>query len=441
MSIPALSKSRPLVGHLLEFLRGPIELMARAQKEGGELIKFRLANRDMYLFSGTEAHEAYFRAPDEQFNQREAYQFMVPVFGKGVVYDVEPEIMYEQLGFVLPALRIKRMETYGELIAEEVRRSTESWANHGTISLLEYTKELTTYTSTRCLLGKEFRENLTSEFARVYNDLEAGVSAIAVMNPHLPLPAFRKRDRARVKLQEMITAIVDQRRAKGVEGDDFMQTLMDSKYKDGRGLDANEITGILVALMFAGHHTSSVTAAWTMLELLSNPGYLIRVQAQLDEVSADGKAFSYDSLRELDLLENAVKETLRLHPPLIMVTRKVMYDFTYKDNLIPAGSYTVVCPPVSHRVASEFADPDRFDPDRWTDARGEITSPFKWVAFGAGKHRCTGNAFALMQIKTIFAVLLTHFRFELVGDPIEPDYQALVVGPKAPARIKYWRKA
>ena len=438
--IPVLSRKRPLLGHFIEFLRGPIELMQRARDEAGELVRFKILNRDMVLFTGTEAHEAYFRAPDDQFNQREAYQFMVPVFGKGVVYDVEPEIMYEQLGMVVPALRISRMETYGEIIAEEVRRMTADWGDEGVVDLSEYMKVLTTMTSTHCLLGREFRENLTEEFARVYHDLEQGVNAIAVINPHLPLPSFRRRDKARERLVEMMREIIDKRRAEGRQGEDFLQTLMDSTYKDGTPLSAEEITGLLIALMFAGHHTSSVTAQWTMLELMHNPDYLARVRAEVDRVYGDGGDVSYESLRELVDVENGIKETLRMHPPLIMLTRKVMHDFHYKDYVIPAGSYVVVCPPVSHRVASEFAEPDRFDPDRWRPERGEIQSPFKWVAFGAGRHKCTGNAFALMQLKTIFAVLFRTFDFELYGDPFEADYQNLVVGPKPPCRVRYRRR-
>ncbi len=438
-TIPMLDRSWPIVGNLVEFVRGPIEMMARAREYGGELVQFRLANRDMVLFSGTEAHEAFFRAPDDQFNQREAYQFMVPVFGKGVVYDVEPEIMYEQLSMVTPALRIKRMETYGEIIAQEVVRTTADWDQRGTIDLGQFMKVLTTYTSTHCLLGREFRETLTEEFAAVYHDLETAVNAIAVLNPRLPLPAFRRRDRARVKLGQMMTRIIDARRQAGAAGDDFLQTLIDARYKTGESLRSEEITGLLVALMFAGHHTSAVTASWTLLELLHNPDYLARVIDELDQVFGDGDDFSYDALRELELLENGIKETLRLHPPLIMLTRRVQYDFHYKDVVIPEGTYVVICPNVSHMVPEEFPNPEKFDPDRWTPERGEITSPFQWVAFGGGRHKCTGNAFALMQIKTIFAVLLRKFKFELYGDPFLPNYEALVVGPNDPSRVNYQR--
>ena len=89
------------------------------------------------------------------------------------------------------------------------------WGERGEIDLLDFSAELTIYTSSHCLLGSEFRDGMNEEFARVYGALEKGANAIAYVNPYLPLPVFRRRDRARARLVEMITAIIEQRRAAG----------------------------------------------------------------------------------------------------------------------------------------------------------------------------------------------------------------------------------
>src|SRR5699024_2050991 len=97
-------------------------------------------------------------------------------------------------------------------------------------------------------------------------------------------------------------------------GEDFLQTLMEARYKDGSKLNDHEITGMLVAAMFAGHHTSSVTTAWTLLELLRNPATLEEARRELASVYPNGEEVTFQSLRELKYLEGAVKEALRLHP-------------------------------------------------------------------------------------------------------------------------------
>jgi sterol 14-demethylase len=438
--VPMLSGGLPLLGHSIEFVRGAIELLFRAQREMGEIAAFNVFNRKMVAVFGPEAHEAVFRAPDEQLSPSEAYKIMTPVFGKDVVYDAPPAKMAEQLKMLLPALKDKRMRTYGEAVVHETETNVRPWGEAGVIDFVDFCRVLTNFTSSRCLLGKEFREGMNQEFAAVYHDLEQGVTPLAYINAHLPIPSFWKRDRARIRMVDMITRIVDARRREGRTGEDFLQTLMESRYSDGRALSEHEITGLLLAGMFAGHHTSSVTTAWTLIELLRNPDVLGRAMAEVDRVFAGGARVTHAALRELTFLESVVKEALRLHPPLFMLVRVVKKDFTYKQWFIPAGTWIVISPTVSHQIASVFREPARFDPDRYAPPREEDKRDFAYIAFGGGRHKCLGNAFAILQIKAILALLLGQFEFELHGDVIASDFHGLVVGPKEPCRVRYRKR-
>ncbi len=438
---PQLAGGLPVVGHSVEFVRKTMELLFRANRELGEVAAFTVFQRRMVCFFGPEAHEAIFRAPDAQLSPMEAYKIMTPVFGKGIVYDASPEKMAEQLKMLLPALKDKRMRTYGEAIIHETEETIRPWGKTGVVDFVDFCRSLTNFTSSRCLLGKEFREGMSEEFASVYHDLEGGVTPLAYVNAHLPIPSFQKRDKARVKMVEMITKIVSDRRRDSRTGEDFLQTLMESKYADGRDLTEDEITGLLLAAMFAGHHTSSVTTAWVLIELLMNPTYLQRAIDEVDRVFGGGREVSHAALRELSVLENAVKEALRMHPPLFMLVRVAQQDFVYKDIFVAKGSWIVLSPTVAGRLPDVFADPDAFDPDRYAEGRQEDKKDFAYIAFGGGRHKCLGNAFAILQIKAIVALLLGQFEFGLVGDPVQDDFQGLVVGPKQPCRIRYRRRA
>src|SRR5205807_150829 len=122
----------------------------------------------------------------------------------------------------------------------------------------------------------------------------------------------------------------------------------------------------------------------------------------------------FDALRRMVMLDRAVKETERLHPPLILLMRKVVRDFSYKQYRIPAGWLAMVSPAVSNRLAEVFADPDRFDPDRYGPAREEDKKArFSQITFGGGRHACLGMIFAYLQVKTIWTVLLRRFDLEL----------------------------
>ena len=440
-AVPGLSGGMPLIGHSVEFIRSTIGLIDRARRELGEIAAFQVFNRRMVAVFGPEAHEAVFRAPDTQLSPSEAYKIMTPVFGKDIVYDASPEKMAEQLKMLLPALKDKRMRTYGEAVIHETEQYTADWGEAGVLDFVEFCRVLTNFTSSRCLLGKEFREGMNEEFAAVYHDLEKGVTPLAYINAHLPIPSFWKRDRARVRMVEMITRIVEARRRDRTEGEDFLQTLMESKYSDGRDLTESEITGLLLAGMFAGHHTSSVTTAWSLIELLRNPTALQKTVAEIDRVFGGGQPVTHAGLRELTYTENVVKEALRLHPPLFMLVRVAKQDFTYKNYFIPQGTWIVISPTVSHRIPEVFRDPEAFEPQRYAAPREEDKRPFAYIAFGGGRHKCLGNAFALLQVKAILALLLGQYEFELTGDPIESDFQGLVVGPKEPCRMRYRKRA
>jgi sterol 14-demethylase len=438
---PQLGGGLPIMGHSVEFITGTIALLQRAHNELGEVAAFNVFNRKMVAVFGPDAQEAVFRAPDQQLSPSEAYKIMTPVFGKGIVYDATPDVMAEQLKMLLPALKDKRMRTYGEAVIHEVEESTKTWGDAGTLDFVDFCRVLTNFTSSRCLLGKEFREGMTEEFAAVYHDLERGVTPLAYINAHLPIPSFRKRDKARVRLVEMITGIIGDRRRDKRTGEDFLQTLMESHYQDGRGLTEDEITGMLLAGMFAGHHTSSVTTAWTMIELLRTPAFLKRCVAEVDRVFGNGEPVSHGKLRELTDIENAVKESLRMHPPLFVLVRVAKADFIYKDYFIAKGSWVLVSPTVAHRMPDVFKDPDAFDPDRFAPPRLEDKRDFAYIAFGGGRHKCLGNAFAILQIKAIMAMLLGQYEFELGGDAIDSDFHGLVVGPKEPCRVHYRKRA
>jgi sterol 14alpha-demethylase len=437
---PLLSGGLPVVGHTVEFVRSAIGMLSRAQRELGEVAGIDIMGKKMVAVFGPDAQEAVFRAPDAQLNPSEAYKIMTPIFGKDVVYDAPPEKMSEQLKMLLPALKDRRMRTYGEIVVEEVEESLRSWGDAGEIELVDYCRVLTNYTSSHCLLGKEFRKGMTEEFARVYTALERGVTPIAYLNAHLPLPSFRERDRARVRLEEMVGRLIDERRRAGREGEDFLQTLMDARYRAGGPLSEHEITGMLVAAMFAGHHTSSVTTAWSIIELVKSPATLARVREELDAAFGGGDAVGFASLRNVPLTERTVLEVLRLHPPLFMLVRVAMEDFVYKDYFFPKGSWVLISPTVTHRIPELFRDPDAFDPDRFAPPREEDKRDFAFVPFGGGRHKCMGNAFALLQIKAILAILLRRYDFELVNPRVESDFHGLVVGPKEPCRVRYRRR-
>ncbi len=439
---PKMPGGLPLIGHMIAFGKNPFDYMVSLRAKLGEIGEFRMFHQEMVLLTGPEGNEAFFRAPDAQLDQNEAYKVMTPIFGKGVVFDAPPHIKDQQLKMLMPVLRDKPMRTYSKVIVQEVEEAIKDWGESGEVDLLEFMKQLTIYTSSHCLLGDEFRYELNEEFAELYHALEKGMAPIAFIFPNLPIPVLRRRDKARVRLQELVTGIIEKRAQKTEKSDDAFQMLIDTRYDDGSALSPHEITGMLIGTLFAGHHTTAGTATWIALELARNPESYEQVLKEFDTLYGENGDVTFESLRTIPVFERVIKEVLRLHPPLIFLIRKVAKDLPFKDYLIKAGKYVCVSPRVSHRIPEIFPNPDKFDPDRFTEERQEDATPFSWIAFGGGRHKCSGNAFATLQLKAIHAILLRRYKFELVNpaDSYVDNYKEMVVQPNSPCMVRYTRR-
>jgi sterol 14-demethylase len=432
-----VSGAVPGAGHYSEFIANPAEFMLRAWRECGELAEFDLGGVRNILMVGADAHEALFRAPDDQLSASEPYKYMVPVFGEGIQYGAPLPIERQQVKFLSSALRPERMKRYAQVIAEEVEDFVADWGDEGEADFYEAFKELVLRTSTHCLMGSEFRAHLTGEFGTLFHDLELAISPQAIVDAHSESDVFERRDKARARLQDLLMRTVKARRMSHGQHPDMLDVFMNARDLDGSALPDELIPGMVVWIMFAGFHTSSNTAAWTAVEAARHPEFMKQIVQGIDEVYRPGGDLSFAGLRELPGLDGLVGEVLRLHPPLVTLQRAVLRDFTYKGNTFEPGVVLNVSPYVSHRDPNSYPDPERFDPNR-----PPPENVFAAIPFGGGRRKCVGNAFALLQVKSIFCALLARYELEPVDPPesyvdIMPS---LILRPSEPCRLRYRRR-
>jgi sterol 14-demethylase len=422
----------------------PIGLLERTYAECGELGHIQLGPKDVYLVVGAEKQEIFFRAPEEVLDQGEAYPFMKAIFGEGVVFDASPERRQEMLRN--QALRGEQMRGHAQTIEAQIKQMVSKWGDEGEIDLLDWFAELTIYTTSACLIGERFRNQIDGRFAKLYHDLEQGTDAMAFVDPYADLESFRQRDAARVQLKELVQEIIDER-AQSPKVPREERDLLDVLVSLG-SFSTDQITGMFISMMFAGHHTTTGTSAWTLIELLRHPEILQGVVDELDNLyqadeSGEVPEISFRALRAIPKLEAAFKETLRLHPPLILLLRLIKEDIEIGDRVLPAGSLIGASPRLSNRLPESFPDPEAFDPGRYIDPRQEdILNRWTWVPFGAGRHKCVGSAFAMMQMKAIFSVLLRDFTFELSQpeDTYRDNLSKMVIQLAQPCKVTYKRR-
>ena len=445
---PNASIGLPIVGNYIEFAKNPVDFIARCLDKFGPIYTVPMLHKNLTFLLGPEVSAPFFRLNDDFMSQPEVYGFMTPVFGKGVVYDAEPKKRTQQYQSMAFGLRSQRLKAYVPKIEKEMMVYLKQWGDSGTVNILDALSELTILTSSRCLHGDDVRENMFAEVSRIYHDLDKGVTPLSFFFPYAPTEAHRLRDSARAEMVNIFSKVIQARREKGVdstESTDILQIFIDMEYKDGTKLTNDEIVGLLIALLFAGQHTSSITSTWTAMFLLHNPRCLEEMlKEQQDVLGSDntGTTLDFDSVSKMEYLQNCVKESLRMFPPLIMLMRMAMQDIETtlngKKYIIPKGDIVVTSPAVASRMDTVFANPNTFEPERFNADRQETKVPYAYLGFGGGMHACMGQQFGLLQVKTIVSILLRNFKLEPVDAAFpEPDYAAMVVGPKNHLMVKY----
>jgi sterol 14-demethylase len=277
--------------------------------------------------------------------------------------------------------------------------------------------------------------------------------------PWIPNPHRTKCVVARTLFEKIFKEVIDERLAKVREDpnyqppQDFLQVLMEAKYKDGTQLTMSEITGILIGALLGGQHTSNVTGTWILVHLLKSPEWLDRVMDEQKKIFAKKKqnlvypsTLTYEEVQSMSVFEQVMSETLRLHHPFFQLSRAVKVDSKFKDCVIPQGHFVNISPLVSMRMPDIWGDhASEFDPNRFSEENKKMIEPYTWIPFGGGLHQCSGRKFAWNSLKASLSWLLRNYELEFVGKGAmefpKEDYTTMVVAPtKAHCRVKYRRR-
>ncbi|PNW86578.1 hypothetical protein CHLRE_02g092350v5 [Chlamydomonas reinhardtii] len=445
---PPVWEGLPFIGGLLKFTGGPWKLLENGYAKFGECFTVPVAHRRVTFLIGPEVSPHFFKAGDDEMSQSEVYDFNIPTFGRGVVFDVEQKVRTEQFRMFTEALTKNRLKSYVPHFNKEAEEYFAKWGETGVVDFKDEFSKLITLTAARTLLGREVREQLFDEVADLLHGLDEGMVPLSVFFPYAPIPVHFKRDRCRKDLAAIFAKIIRARRESGRREEDVLQQFIDARYQNvngGRALTEEEITGLLIAVLFAGQHTSSITTSWTGIFMAANKEHYNKAaEEQQDIIRKFGNELSFETLSEMEVLHRNITEALRMHPPLLLVMRYAKKPFsvttsTGKSYVIPKGDVVAASPNFSHMLPQCFNNPKAYDPDRFAPPREEQNKPYAFIGFGAGRHACIGQNFAYLQIKSIWSVLLRNFEFELLDPVPEADYESMVIGPK-PCRVRYTRR-
>ncbi|CAL9369176.1 cytochrome P450 [Streptomyces sp. enrichment culture] len=425
--IPRAAGSLPLVGHAIPLLRDNLAFIASLRRIHGPVVEITLQpGTRTVIVQDPALIQAMLK--DKTLDKGRFFEKMGQLLGDSVVTAAGEEHTAKRRQ-LQPAFARGEIARYVDLMRDEAGAAVDGWEPGRTLDVREAMVKLSLDMLARTVFSGSLDD---TTFRRLRHDLSVVMNGVGarIMLPdwveRLPLPFNRRFDRARDAVRATVHRAVDDLQATGHDTGDMLSLLLRAQDEEtGRPLTAHQICSEILTLAVAGTETTASVLSWALYELARHPGIEARVLAELDDVLGD-RPVTFDDITRLPYLGRVVTEVTRLHHTGWLVTRRTTVETRLGAWTLPPGTELAYCQHALHRDPALYPNPLDFDPDRWLDsAQPPPTGAF--LPFGAGKHRCIGDRFALTELITAIATIVRRVRLELDRDEaVRPVARATV---------------
>jgi len=397
----------PFIGDTLQFLSDPIQLLDDLAARHGKIFKVRMIGENLIAIADAAAAHEILADKDGIYSSKKGWDFAIGELFKGglLLRDGQEHRYHRQMlqqSFLKEPMAgyLKLMQPIAEnYIAHE-------FATGRGAPVFPKIKQLTLLMATAVFFGIKVDDSLPS-INRAISDIVHAVTGL--LRLPLPFTTYGKGFVARAELMSYFRGLITERRRNPTP--DLFGQLCVAEI-DGKGLSDAEVMNHAIFILMAAHDTTASSITSLMYELSKNTEWQTELRAESVQFYRE-RDLDYSRLKELEKIGWAFKETLRLHPPLVVFPRKLEAPAELGGYHLPKGSRVAVVAHLLHRSPDYWHKPNSFDPARFSPEREEHKNHAgAYVPFGSGKHLCLGLTFAEMQVKLLMSKILTRFRWQ-----------------------------
>lgn len=404
MSIPDAPRALPLIGHLVPLARDRLAFLERLHAYG-EMVWIRIGPWKALVITSADLSDRVLR-DDRTFDKGGyLYDRIRETGGNGLVSCVHSDHR-RQRRLVQPVFHRDRLPGYLGLLREQLDEVLGRWPDGGTVDVRADMQSITARTMLPRGLPPAVMERMLADM----NVILAGVTWRSIVPKSLdrvPTPANRRYRRAQERLRGVVAGVIRDYREGGADHDDMLSGLLASYGSEG---DDAEIHDQVLTFLLAGTETTANVVSWAL--------HLVAQRPDIERRLRD----------EEDLARKVVLETMRLYPPVPVLTRITTKDTQLGGHDVPAGTAIAYSPYLVQRQSEHFKNPDSFDPDRWDDGKDVPRVPF--LAFGGGARRCVGDTFGIAEAVLMLSAITSRWSLRPVrGSRVRPAL-SLVLTPK-----------
>jgi cytochrome P450 len=421
--LPPSPRSLPF-GNVLSFARDWEGFLTRCQREYGDIVFFRFLRERICLLSHPEGIEYVLVRNPSNFLKSRDYVALASVLGNGLLTS-EGEAWRKERQRIQPAFNHDNIASYAAIMTAMTEDRLETWRDGQMRDIHEEMVSLTRDIVTRSLFGAKISGDpraVGTAIRVVLEQFSTQAMLSFVLPKGFPLPQGRKLRRSLRNLNEVIYGIIRERRATEKPADDLLQTLLAAQDDSGAGMSDRQLRDEIMTLFLAGHETTANALTWTWYLLAQNPEADKKLGEELCSLLGRRTPTAAD-LARLPYTQMVVKESLRLYPPAWGIGRRAIEGFELNGYFIPAGTNVFLLQWITQRDPRFFAEPERFEPERWRDdpVRSGRIPRFAYFPFGGGPRVCVGARFAMMEAGLLLATMARRFQLlRAPGPPAEP---------------------
>ncbi len=378
------------------FIGDPLGVLLEAYGRYGPVFTLKILHHNVVFVLGPQANHHVLVANAANFSWRDGhFRDLIPLMGDGLLTtDGDYHRVHRKM--MLPAFHKPRIRAAMKIMEDEIDAALTAFVPGAVIDVYDWTRNVALRVAMRALFGIDPDAaqaggiDAADEFESALAYHSRSFAMQLLRGPGSPYDRLR---RSRRRLDTLIYAEIDGRRASGRRGPDILSMLLDATDDNSMPLPRDQIRDEVMTLLFAGHDTTTSTVSFLFYELALNPDLLDDPQITV---------------------EMLIDETLRKYPPAYTGPRRSLAAFEIAGQKVPAGVHVHYSSWASHHLPDVFADPERFDPLRFTDEARAALPKGAYVPFGGGSRTCIGMRFGQAEIALIARTVLSRFRLELV---------------------------
>jgi len=440
-AVPTVPSAHPLFRNALSFAKGPLPFMLRQWENLGDFYDVNFPQIPFLVLSHPDHVKHILVNNHRNYKKAFSYNFLSYTLGKGLVTN-EGESWLKQRRTAQPAFHRARLASLVDVMVQDTEALADRWlekAHNGeplevSVDMMKTTSAIVAHT----LFGTDVHSQ-SDEIVKLMNTVNHQTTQ-KLVNPlrspmWMPTPNNLELNRAIRRLDEIIYAIIGQRRSSSTQQHDLLAMLMEAEDEEtGDRMSDQQLRDETVTLMLAGTETSANALSWTFSLLLRHPEVMKKLRQEVDSVLKD-TPLSSESLRQMRYTSQVINESMRIYPPAWIVAREALSYDEVAGFPIPQGSQVYISPFIVHRHPDFWKQPSVFDPGRFSEEQSKGRHKFAFFPFGGGPRYCIGNNFAMMEMQVILSTLVHRFEFQAISRlPVALD-PLLTLRPQDPIMV------